>query len=123
MDIAMKVSGLMQTRDMLQGIQLQFDGSNVYIAGPTVDYAVYQELGTSRHPARPFLGPARDRVAGNIGRYAQKMSAKHGIPLDSEENIVKCVAHAVSEESAKIADAKGVRDTGELIDSHTVRKR
>lgn len=29
--------------------------------GPTVDYAIYQELGTSTQPPQAFLGPASDR--------------------------------------------------------------
>lgn len=31
--------------------------------GPTVDYGIYVELGTSRAPGQPFLGPAFDRNA------------------------------------------------------------
>jgi HK97 gp10 family phage protein len=30
--------------------------------GPTVDYGIYVELGTSRAPGQPFLGPAFDVV-------------------------------------------------------------
>lgn len=29
--------------------------------GPTAEYGIYQELGTSRMPAQAFLGPAFDR--------------------------------------------------------------
>lgn len=29
--------------------------------GPTVDYGIYQEFGTSTQPGTPFLGPASDR--------------------------------------------------------------
>lgn len=29
--------------------------------GPTASYGIYQELGTSRQPGTPFMGPAADR--------------------------------------------------------------
>lgn len=29
--------------------------------GPTAEYGIYLELGTSRMPAQPFMGPATDR--------------------------------------------------------------
>lgn len=31
---------------------------------PTAAYAIFQELGTDRMPARPFMGPATDRNQG-----------------------------------------------------------
>jgi HK97 gp10 family phage protein len=31
--------------------------------GPTVEYGIYQEFGTSTQPGTPFLGPAFDRRA------------------------------------------------------------
>lgn len=36
------------------------------IIGPTADYGIYQELGTSRMPPNPFLFPAFDRHTGSI---------------------------------------------------------
>ncbi|MFJ7748711.1 HK97-gp10 family putative phage morphogenesis protein [Arthrobacter sp. NPDC097144] len=32
--------------------------------GPTANYGVFLEMGTSRAPAQPFMGPAADRNAG-----------------------------------------------------------
>lgn len=40
--------------------------SDETIIGVGVDYAIYQEMGTSRQPARPFLKPA---VADNASKY------------------------------------------------------
>lgn len=34
--------------------------------GPTVEYGIYQELGTSRMTAQPYLGPAFDRHTPNF---------------------------------------------------------
>jgi HK97 gp10 family phage protein len=42
--------------------------------GPTAEYGVYQEYGTSTQPGQPFLGPAYDRRApaleAMLGRLA-----------------------------------------------------
>jgi HK97 gp10 family phage protein len=39
--------------------------------GPTVEYGVYQELGTSVMGAQPYMGPAFDR---NIGGYTEALA-------------------------------------------------
>lgn len=39
--------------------------------GPTANYGVFLELGTSRMPAQPFMGPAADR---NEGPFAQALA-------------------------------------------------
>ena len=39
--------------------------------GPTANYGIYQELGTSRHAPQPFMGPAADR---NRGPFEQAMA-------------------------------------------------
>lgn len=39
--------------------------------GPTANYGVFVELGTSRAPAQPFMGPAADR---NEGPFAQALA-------------------------------------------------
>jgi HK97 gp10 family phage protein len=35
-------------------------------AGPSVEYGIYQELGTSEMPPQPFLGPGFDQVEPQI---------------------------------------------------------
>ena len=37
--------------------------------GPSVEYGVYQELGTSRMAAQPYLGPAVAEVRANLERF------------------------------------------------------
>lgn len=39
--------------------------------GPTVEYGVFQEYGTSTQAGTPFMGPAYDR---NIGGYAEALA-------------------------------------------------
>ena len=43
------------------GIDIDFGGLG-FEAGPTTDYAIYLELGTSRMGPRAFMGPSFDRV-------------------------------------------------------------
>ncbi|PSS42906.1 hypothetical protein C6401_15210 [Arthrobacter woluwensis] len=38
-------------------------GSLMVEIGPTANYGVYVEVGTSRAPAQPYMGPAMDRHA------------------------------------------------------------
>lgn len=42
------------------GVDFTADGLG-FEAGPTVEYGLYQELGTSEMAAQPFMGPAFDR--------------------------------------------------------------
>lgn len=40
--------------------------------GPTAEYGIYQEYGTSTHGAQPFMGPAYDRqVPGYLAAVAK----------------------------------------------------
>lgn len=41
-------------------------GSLSFEAGPSIEYGVYQELGTSEMPPQPFLGPAFDQELPGI---------------------------------------------------------
>lgn len=70
------------TGDMINSISIEFEGDGrsgimTAIIGPTVDYAIYQEYGTSVLEPREFMGPAFDRqapvlaqVVGIIGERA-----------------------------------------------------
>lgn len=51
---------------LADSIQAVKDGMQavVYTDAP---YAIYVELGTRRQPARPFLGPAAERLRGRMG--------------------------------------------------------
>lgn len=118
----MSVAGLASTIDVLEDLRGQFDGDTLYLVGPTVNYAIYNERGTSKMEARPFMRPAWRRVQANTETHVRRMSSSQGIPLNSEENIVRCAALAVQNQAKKIADRKGVRDTGDLIASITIEQ-
>lgn len=45
--------------------------------GPTVDYGIYQEHGTSTQPGTPYMGPAYDRnIGGFTAALAQAAAAE-----------------------------------------------
>lgn len=46
-------------------------GAMVAEIGPTVDYGVHQEYGTSTQPGTPFMGPAFDR---RVPGYAEALA-------------------------------------------------
>lgn len=56
------------TGDLINSISTEFEGDGrsgnmSAIIGPTVDYAIYHEYGTSVLEPREFMGPAFDRQA------------------------------------------------------------
>jgi hypothetical protein len=118
----MSITGLAETIDLFREIQMQWSGDTLYVAGPTVKYAVYQELGTSQIEARPFMGPAAERVQANAETHAQQMAASQGINIASEDGLVRALALAVQNEGKRIANQKGVRDTGALIASISIER-
>lgn len=115
------VTGFDAVAETLGELKVNFDGDAAYIAGPTVDYAIYQERGTSKMEARPFVRPAAERVQNNLGSEIKRISTSQGIPLNSEENIVRCAALAVQSRMKEIADRKDVRDSGQLINSIRIK--
>ncbi|WP_459191826.1 HK97-gp10 family putative phage morphogenesis protein [Halosimplex sp. J119] len=116
------IMGLDAVFDLFEEIKVQYDGGSVYVAGPTVDYAVHNELGTSKMEARPFMRPAAERVQADPERYAKQMASTHGIDISTEEGLVKALALAVQDQGKRIADQKDIRDTGNLIASISIQK-
>ncbi|WP_324757089.1 hypothetical protein [Haloarcula montana] len=100
---------------LIEDVGVDYSGETVYIAAPTVEYAIYQELGTSKMEARPFVRPAAEYVQANTESEIRRISTSQGIPLVSEEAIVRCAALAVQDRMKRIADRKDIRDTGTLI--------
>jgi hypothetical protein len=116
------LAGFDAATDMFDQITTDFDGDATYIAGPTVDYAIHHEYGTSKMEARPFARPAAERVQTNTATEVRRISSSQGIPLSNEENIIRCAALAVQDRMKRIADQKDIRDTGNLIASIRIEK-
>lgn len=107
------VSGVDTVLDALEAIRITFE-DDIYVAGPTVEYAIFQERGTADIEARPFMRPAAERVQAN----PQAMLEKYGRETPSA-GPAETLAIAVQNEAKRIADQKNVRDTGALIASIT----
>lgn len=114
------LTGFASTLDIFKALKMQWSGDTLYVVGPTVKYAVYQEQGTSKLEARPFMRPAAERVQQNPETYAKQMAPTHGLDISSEEGFVKALALAVQDEGKRIADAKDIRDSGDLIASISI---
>lgn len=51
-----------ETGDLKNSISVDLDRPNLHAEiGPTVEYGIYQEMGTIHHPPQPYLGPATER--------------------------------------------------------------
>lgn len=44
--------------------------------GPTAEYGIYQEFGTSTHGAQPYLGPAFDRQTPGLDTALAQIAAR-----------------------------------------------
>jgi len=116
------ITGIGRVLDTLDDIRFRWGGETLYLAGPQVEYAIEQERGTSDIEARPFMQPAAERVQADPSGYAQQVAHSQGMSINSQAEYIRAIALAVQNESKRIADAKGVRDTGALIASITIRR-
>lgn len=117
----MRLAGFDATLALLQSLKFEFDDGVIYVAGPTVEYAVVHELGNSQHEARPFMRPAAERVQTNLDTAIDQMIDVPLLEADEEE-LVRGAALAIQNEGKRIADAKDIRDTGALIASISIQK-
>lgn len=46
------------------------------VVGPTVEYGIYQEFGTSTQPGQPYLGPAFDRRAPGFAAALARLASE-----------------------------------------------
>lgn len=116
------LSGFGTALAALETLRFSFDDGAIYVAGPTVEYAVYQDRGTSDIEARPFVRPAAERVEANLGQQLSQLSQAQGLSLTDEDDMVRAAALAVQNEMKRIADRKDIRDTGALINSISIEK-
>lgn len=116
------LSGLGAAMDALDSLRFEIDDGVIYVAGPTVNYAVYQDQGTSSIEARPFVRPAAERVERNLGTKVSQLAQAQNLALADEDDIVRAAALAVQNEMKQIADRKDIRDTGQLINSISIEQ-
>lgn len=113
--------GYGQTVGILNSLRMEFGDGVMFVAGPTVKYAVHHERGTSKMEARPFARPAAERVQANltnsIGEFLDT-----SLTRASEEAVVRGAALSVEKEMKRIVKAKGIWDTGTLHASISVER-
>jgi len=140
-----EVEGLDDAADAIDDVQQRWEGDTLYVAGPTVEYAVWIERGRGPVVAdkgealrfenedgevifrksvgpvkpKPFMRPAVEKVQTAPHEHARAILSR---PITSEEDLVRGVALAVQNEAKKIASAKDIRDTGALIASISIEQ-
>lgn len=113
-----RLVGFGNALELFEDVRVRYEGETVYVVGPTVEYAVYQDRGTSSIEARPFVAPAAERVQANHAELAGRFL--DGPP--TEESVVRATALAVEREMKQIVTDKDIIDTGALRASITTEK-
>jgi len=117
----LSLSGMDDAQGMLDDVNIQTSGEDVYVVGPTVHYAVYVDMGTSKMEARPFVKPAAEDVQMNLGHHLERHLTADFLNA-SEEEILKAAALAVEKRMKEIITEKGAVDTGTMRASVSIEK-
>jgi len=121
MSWGLSISGLATTKAALEALKFDVDDETAYIVGPTVNYAVFVDRGTSKMEARPFVRPAAERVQANleteVGRFLDG-----DLNDSSMDAITRAAALAVQREMQRIITQKGAVDTGTLRSSISIQE-
>lgn len=110
----MQLLGLGNILAAFDNLKLSVEGDTIYVTGTNVEYAVYQEFGTSAIAARPAMRKAVSTVKRNIGSIVSDAS--------SEEEVVKLVALAIEREWKQNIRDMDIIDTGTYRDSVRAEK-
>lgn len=113
--------GYRATVTALEALKFEFGDGAIFVVGPTVNYAVYHELGTAKMEARPFARPAAERVQANLSSKVEEY-LEEPVTTASEEAIVRSAALALESEMKRIVKDKDIWDTGTLHGSISVEK-
>ena len=117
MSWGISTSGVARTIGALSTLDIGVDDDAVYVVGPSVEYAIYVDQGTSRMEARPFVEPAAQRVQANLGELLGDDVLSAG-----GEALAKQAALAVEREMKRIITEKDAVDTGAMRASVTVER-
>lgn len=115
------LTGYSRAVSLLEGLEMNLSGDTMFIVGPSVEYAIYVDRGTSKMEARPFVEPAARRVQSNVNSHVSDF-IDGSLFNASEEAIVRAAALAVQLEMVRIITRKGAVDTGAMRDSVSIEK-
>ena len=115
----MTVQGISNVVNLFDDLLTRWDDDTLYLVGPSVEYAVYHEFGTSKIEARPYMRPAAEKVLADPERYAKEYADGE---LRSEAQVVHGVALAIEREAKKIVKQKDIWQDGNLHGSIEARR-
>ena len=69
---------IIDTGALINSIHVKTQRQLFYVIGPTVHYAIYQEFGTRRFGARPFMRPALNKNRLPILNACKEAIERHG---------------------------------------------
>ena len=110
LEMAARAHGISRAISTIRSIN-QFGGDAGWTVAPAMEYAVYQEYGTSRMPAQPFMRPAARTVQARVG--------VHVAQANSMADATRRAALDVESEAKSLAPV----DTGALRASIQARPR
>ena len=106
----MNLLGLSRTVDRFKEIQARFDGDVVYLVGSNVEYALWQEVGTSSMEPQPYLRPAVREWQRSPEGFIVRNTKVNPDDLDSLEEMVRVSALAIERRASEMSPV----DTGNL---------
>jgi hypothetical protein len=104
------LSGVGQTIQLLSRVEARFGSDAVYVVGPTVNYGIYLELGTSKMEPQPYLEPAVRSVQSDLDEITDGLTGTN--------EMVRAIALEVQRRAQKRAPV----DTGALRASISVER-
>jgi len=97
--MSMSIFGVTELIDVLEDVKTRYADGVAYVTGPTAEYAIYLEMGTSKMEAYPFLFPAMRDVANSWGKYGDPSA------FNSTEAVVKAIAYDIEAQAKKNVEA------------------
>lgn len=98
------LSGFDTTIRLLDQVRIRWGENVTYVVGPTAEYGVYVERGTSRMKPQPYLEPAVRQITRSLPRIVAQKNP------DNSAELVKIVALEIEQLAKRFAPV----DTGNL---------
>lgn len=104
------IAGVASTIARFDDIGARWGGDTAYIVGPSAEYAVSLELGSSSHPPYPFVRPAVEDYQRNPEQFVARNTETSLGSLTGMDDLVRTVAYAMARQIQVNANATGSSD-------------